>query len=174
MNNTIKLSFFLLFILVLSGCSSTLFHKVVNMPAWILTPDVEGGVAVSECVAWSGDFKSDKAQAADKSISSLNQTLKNRFLQLEQFYQSGTQAQATDKPFGHTLGQSFQQITNKVKVVRVDFADFDDAENLCTMVHLKQEDLEQLVSKELDASDRPLDEQQKRELLQRFTSAESS
>jgi len=169
----LKLPLAFLLVLMLSACSSTLYHRVVNIPAWILAPDVEGGIAVSECVTWSGDFAKDKAAAAAKSKSRLNLILTDRFERLERYYQSKYSDLDVNRSFNNYIQPVLADNAEKAKVVRVDFAEMEESESLCTMVHMKQLDFEQVFSQVIVASSRKIDVQQRQELLARFTSEKS-
>lgn len=119
---------------LLSGCSSnSLYHKVLHVPDWILSPDIKDGMALSRCVTWSGDYANNKAAAAQLA----KQATQTKLLTNVQGIYSD-QLSDLDK-------QLVNETADRGRTIRVDFADLDNEEQLCTLWYVGDDKLKDLL-----------------------------
>ena len=128
--------------LVLGGCASQQKEQTEtpSIPDWVRKPVVEGGLAASECVNWSGKWSLDKSEAVANARAALAK-------------QIGTQVQAMDKTYnrrvktesGTTTGGTFEsgskQVANEylqgTRATKVEMVTMPGGQkNLCSMVSL--------------------------------------
>jgi hypothetical protein len=164
---------------LLVSCSSSLFHKILNTPSWILSPEVDGGLAVTECEVWTGEYSENKKAAENKSHVKLVQTLNSNVAFMEKHYVASNTSQnnaasQNNLTFIQASSSLVPTYSAKAKTVKIDFADFKGREHICVMVHLDEPQLAMLFDEVIASSGRDIEKVNKQELYLRFKSAAST
>ena len=162
-------------IALLSACSSTdVVEKtapVSNIPSWILNPQVKDGIAVSECVLWSGNMSIDKQQAVANARTSLAQRIETRISALDVSYRDKVEV-ASGVESGSTFSSVSKQITQQTlrgtTPLKVDIVNIAKKDNLCVLVAIGQQSTKDTFDKLVTTADRPMTAYQKDVLYQEF------
>jgi len=161
-------------IALLAACSSsdpTQETSVGEIPSWVLSPQVEDGIAVTECVTWSGSMSIDKQQAIAHARSSLAQRIETKVSTMDKTYREKIEvASALDS--GSTFSSVSKQITEQTLIgtspLKVDIVDIAGKDNLCALVAIGQSETKDIFDSLIDAADRPINNAQKDILYQEF------
>lgn len=161
-------------IVLLSACSSsnpTEETTVGKIPSWILNPQVEDGIAVSECVLWSGNMSIDKQQAMANARTSLAQRIETRVSAMDKTYRdkievaSGVESGAT---FSSVSKQVTQQTLSGTTALKTDIVKIAEKDNLCVLVAIGQQSTKTVFDELIAAAARPMNAEQKDVLYQEF------
>ena len=76
-----------------------------EFPNWVIDPKVEGGIAASECIPWSGNLSIDKAQDKAQARATLAKQLEVRVSALDKTY-----IERTDAAGKTVTGSSFSSV----------------------------------------------------------------
>ena len=161
-------------IVLLSACSSSepIQETVVgDIPSWILNPQVEDGIAVSECVLWSGNMSIDKQQAIANARASLALRIETRVNGMDKTYRDKIEV-ASAAESGSTFSSVSKQITQQTLIgtssLKTDIVKIADKNNLCVLVGVGQESTKAIFENLVNASERPMNSGQKDLLYQEF------
>lgn len=161
-------------IILLSACSSstpTEDTAVGQIPTWILNPQVEDGIAVAECVLFSGNLSIDRQQAMANSRTSLAQRIETRVSAMDKVYRDKMEV-ASGGESGSTFSSISKQITQQTLVgtspLKTDIVTIAEKDNLCVLVAIGQESTKAIFEQLVEAADRPINAQQKDLLYQEF------
>lgn len=161
-------------VVLLAACSSsntTQDTSVGEIPSWVLTPQVEDGIAVTECVTWSGNMSIDKQQAIANARSSLAQRIQTRVSTMDKSYRDKIEA-TSGLESGATFSSVSKQITEQTLIgttpLKVDIVKIANKDNLCVLVALGQQSTKDIFDQLINASERPMNENQKDILYQEF------
>ena len=161
-------------IVLLSACSNsepTQETVVGEIPSWILNPQVEDGIAVSECVLWSGNMSIDKQQAIANARTSLAQRIETRVSAMDKTYRDKIEV-ASGAESGSTFSSVSKQITQQTLIgtnpLKTDIVKIADKNNLCVLVGVGQESTKAIFDGLVKASERPLNSGQEDLLYQEF------
>ncbi|TEW56725.1 hypothetical protein E2R68_01395 [Psychromonas sp. RZ22] len=161
-------------IVLLSACSNnnpTQETAIGTIPTWILNPQVEDGIAVSECVLWSGNMSIDKQQAMANARTSLAQRIETRVTAMDKTYRDKVESIAGTQS-GSTFTSISKQITEQTLVgtspMKTDVVKIADKDNLCVLVGIGQESTKAIFDELVKAADRPMSPGQKDTLYQEF------
>lgn len=156
---------------VLAACGSTPKEPETTMPAWVMNPVVEDGISSTECVIWSGNFSTDKAQASSLSRTALAQQIETRVKALDKTYQEKIEVDSGVQT-GSTFTSVSKQLTNQSlqgsKPVKVDFATFDGKKHLCVMTALGASSTKELFDSLVNKTEKKLMPDQEQVLYQEF------
>ncbi|MEL0657940.1 hypothetical protein V6255_02210 [Psychromonas arctica] len=161
-------------IVLLSACSSSepMQETVVgDIPSWILNPQVEDGIAVSECVLWSGNMSIDKQQAIANARTSLAQRIEIRVNGMDKTYRDKievTSGSESGSSFSSVSKQVTQQTLIGTSPLKTDIVKIADKNNLCVLVGVGQESTKAIFEGLVNASGRPMNSGQKDFLYQEF------
>ena len=161
-------------IVLLSACSSSepMQETVVgDIPSWILNPQVEDGIAVSECVLWSGNMSIDKQQAIANARTSLAQRIEIRVNGMDKTYRDKievTSGSESGSSFSSVSKQVTQQTLIGTSPLKTDIVKIADKNNLCVLVGVGQESTKAIFEGLVNASERPMNSGQKGLLYQEF------
>jgi hypothetical protein len=156
-----------------------LFHKILNTLSWILSPKVDGGIAVTECEVWTGEYSKNKAAAENKGSAKLVQTITENVALMETYYMASKTSPNNDesqnnKTFIQASSSLIPVFSTKAKTVKIDFADFKGSEQICAMVHLDEPQLAMLFDEVIAKSGRDIEKVNKQELYLRLKSTAST
>lgn len=157
----------------LAGCSSQSVEQtsVGEIPTWILNPQVKDGIAVSECVTWSGSMSIDKQQAIANARASLAQRIETRVTVMDKSYRDKVEVEGAVQS-GSTFSSVTKQITdqtlNGTTALKTDIAKIAGKDNLCVLVAIGQESTKALFDELVEKSGRPMTTPQKDLLYDEF------
>jgi len=161
-------------IVLLSACSNsepTQETVVGEIPSWILNPQVEEGIAVSECVLWSGNMSIDKQQAIANARASLAQRIESRVSAMDKTYRDKVEV-ASGVESGSTFSSVSKQVTEQTLTgtnpIKTDIVKIEDKDNLCILVAIGQESTKAIFDRLVDESQRTMNTTQKDVLYQEF------
>jgi len=161
-------------IVLLSACSSSdpMQETVVgDIPSWILNPQVEEGIAVSECVLWSGNMSIDKQQAIANARTSLAHRIETRVSAMDKTYRDKVEV-ASGVESGSTFSSVSKQVTQQTLIgtnpIKTDIISIADKDNLCVLVAIGQASTKAIFDGLIDAAQRPMNTGQKDALYQEF------
>lgn len=161
-------------IVLLSACSSsepTQETVVGDIPSWVLNPQVEDGIAVSECVLWSGNISLDKHQAIANARASLAQRIQTHISIMDKAYRDKIEA-VSGSESGSTFSSVSKQVTQQTLVgtspLKTDIVNIEERKNLCVLVGIGQESTKVLFDDLVKAAERPMNDDQKDILYQEF------
>lgn len=158
----------------LAACSSTAplnTTSVGAIPNWILNPQVNDGIAVSECVIFSGNMSIDKQQALTNARTSLAQRIETRVSAMDKSYRDKVEV-ASGVESGSTFSSISKQVTQQTLVgttpIKTDIVKIAGKDNLCILVAIGQQSTKQIFDQLIDASKRPMSAEQKDILYAEF------
>jgi len=161
-------------IVLLSACSSSPLSEettVGQIPSWILNPQVEDGIAVSECVLWSGNMSIDKQQAIANARTSLAQRIETRISAMDKSYRDKMEV-ASGVESGSSFSSVSKQITQHTLVgttpIKTDIVNIADKDNLCVLMAVGQASTKAVFDELIKTSARPINAEQKDVLYQEF------
>ena len=161
---------------LLGACASNPMEEtsVGEIPSWVLNPEVEDGIAVSECVLWSGNMSIDRQQAVANARTSLAQRIETRVSAMDKSYRDKVET-SVGVESGSTFSSVSKQITQQTLVgtspLKTDIVKIADKDNLCILVGIGQESTKSLFDELVKVSARPLNDGQKDALYQEFKAA---
>ncbi|MDN2662832.1 hypothetical protein [Psychromonas sp. 14N.309.X.WAT.B.A12] len=161
-------------IVLLTACSSSepvQETAVGDIPGWILNPQIDDGIAVSECVLWSGNMSIDKQQAVANARTSLAQRIETRVSAMDKTYRDKIEA-SSGVESGTTFSSVSKQVTQQTLVgtnpIQTDIVNIADKTNLCVLVGIGQQSTQAIFEQLISASERTVNAQQKDILYQEF------
>ena len=168
----------LLLSLLIAGCSSKEEPTVTesapppsDIPAWILEPIVEGGIAETECIPYSGNLSIDKAQVTATARAGLARQIEVKVQVIDKVYQSRTDA-AGKVNAGSTFEATSRQIAEThlrgSRVEKTGFIDLDGQNNLCAMIVLSPNSTTEFLDSLVKESGKNVSPQDKDILYQEF------
>lgn len=141
----------------LVGCaSSPEQQQEASIPSWIITPEVQDGLAATGCVPASGRINSDSSRADLAARQQLATTMGTQIQSLTENYQR-TIDTAED---GIEVGGNFEEITRQIvdqemvgsRRVRAEYITMEDQRQFCSMVALGQESVTQMLQNVAEAT----------------------
>ena len=162
-------------IALLSACSSNTpieeTTAVGKIPSWILNPQIEDGIAVSECVLWSGNMSIDKQEAIANARTALAQRIETKVSALDKTYRDKVVI-ASGVESGSTFSSVSKQVTQLTLIgttpIKTDIVNIAEKDNLCVLVGIGQEDTKNIFDKLVSAAKRPMSADQESVLYQEF------
>ncbi|CUA83902.1 hypothetical protein [Pseudidiomarina woesei] len=146
MNNKFKGLLALGAVMTLAACSSNdganTMREVTkneqdNAPSWVFNPVVDGALASSQCVQWSGQMQIDRAQVIAAARNDLAQQIRTRAAVLDKTYSSKT-TEGVQAEVSSSFEQASQQLSSEVLEgsvpKEVTLAQIDGQKQLCALV----------------------------------------
>jgi hypothetical protein len=160
-------------LILLTACSSTEVEttSVGEIPSWILNPEIEDGIAVSECVLFSGNISIDKQQAKANARASLAQRIETRVSAMDKVYRdkievaSGVESGST---FSSVSKQVTQQTLTGTSVLKTDIIELAGKDNLCVLLGIGQSATKEIFEELVNKSNRSMSASQKDVLYAEF------
>lgn len=160
--------------LTLLGCSSSEPMKetsIGDIPEWILNPYVEGGIATSDCVLFSGNMSIDRKQAIAQARVLLSAEIESRVAGMDETYQDKIQVNG-ESTSGSTFSSVSKQITDQTligsRTIRTDVVSISGKDNLCVLVGIEEGQTRELYESLLNATQRNLSPEDDSVLYQEF------
>ena len=166
---------------ILAGCASADKKVAEDMegmkyPAWVLNPQVEGGIAVAECVLASGNFSIDKQQAVANATASLAQRLDVKVKAMTESLSKKTTANVGVNSSSEFTAKA-RTITERTMVgvtpQKFDFAEFDNQRHFCALVSIDKASTDRLFNQLLDNWSRPVTPDNKQQVYRDFLLAKA-
>ena len=142
-----------------------------EFPSWVIDPKVEGGIAASDCIPWSGNLSVDKAQVTAQARATLAKQLEVRVSALDKTYIERTDAAGktvTGSSFSSVSKQLSDQHLRGSRLSKISKIPIDGVKNLCGMVTIDPKRTEEIFKEILESSNRPVSAQDKDILYQEF------
>lgn len=159
---------------LLTACSSNQPEEstsIGKIPSWVLSPEVEDGIAVSECVLYSGSLSIDKQQAVANARASLAQRIETKVSVMDKSYKDKVTIDSnvqTGSTFSSVSKQISSQTLRGTNPMKVDIININEKDNLCVLVAVGQESTKALFDNLVNASGRKMSPKQKDILYQEF------
>lgn len=158
----------------LAACSSTPpveTTSVGKIPSWVLNPQVEDGIAVSECVLFSNNMSIDKQQALANARTALAQRIETRVSAMDKSYRDKVEV-ASGVESGSTFSSVSKQVTQQTLVgtnpIKTDIIQIAGNDNLCVLVAIGQQSTKDIFDQLVGAAERPMSADQKDVLYAEF------
>jgi hypothetical protein len=138
---------------LVAACSST-----PKIPDWVSMPQVEGGLADTACVDYSGDFSLSKTEATTLARGELARQLELRAKVMDKSYKHRTAVQG-----GANQGGSFESVIKNLadavligsRPAKVEILEIGDKQQLCAMVTLGEKETKEVFDNLIDKSGVP-------------------
>jgi hypothetical protein len=157
----------------LSGCAAE--KKVekpgIDLPMWVLNPTVEGGIASTECVIYSGDISLDKAEATALARADIAKQIDVKVKALYKTYQRKFKTKdgvSAGGVFESVSKQIAQQQLKGARAIKMDLIEIDGKKQWCVMVALDPALTERLFKSIVKESNVNLDPQDESVLYEEF------
>jgi hypothetical protein len=160
-------------LILLTACSSTEVEttSVGEIPSWILNPKIEDGIAVSECVLFSGNISIDKQQAKANARASLAQRIETRVSAMDKVYRDKIEV-ASGVESGSTFSSVSKQVTQRTltgtSVLKTDIIELAGRDNLCVLLAIGQSSTKEIFEELVSESNRSISASQKDVLYAEF------
>lgn len=160
-------------IVLLAGCSSSTETdtSIGTIPNWVLDPQVEDGIAVSECVLFSGNMSIDRQQALANSRASLAQRIETRVSAMDKTYRDKVEVSSGIES-GSTFSSVSKQVTQQTLVgtslMKTDVVEIAGKDNLCVLVAIGQQSTKDIFEQLVNEAKRPMTDEQKDVLYAEF------
>lgn len=157
---------------LVSACSSTdELGSASDIPSWILNPHVEGGIAATDCVKFSGNISVDKKMATANSRLALAQQIDLKVEALDKTYSNRVDAN-DDTTVGTTFSSVSKQVTQQKltgsRVVKADVVKILDKDHFCVLTTIEPEETKDLFDALIKQSKVSINAQDEKFLYQEF------
>lgn len=159
----------------LVGCSSVPVENtsVGEIPKWVLNPEEKDGIAVSACVAFSGNMSMDKQHAMANARGSLAQRIETRVSVMDKTYRDkianqDPKALQTGTTFSSVNKQLTQQTLNGTTTLKTDILKIAGKDQLCVLVAIGQDKTKAIFDQLIEKSNRRMSNAQKDLLFKEF------
>lgn len=170
----LKLTSLIITTLLMSACANQdTINKgeLADVPDWILSPQIEDGIAESACVAWSGSLSIDKDEASHIARDRLARQIDVRAAGMTKAFADKTTTSAgmnTGTTFESVSRQIFDQTLTGSKPTKVGLFTIDNKKQFCVMVEITPEKTKALYNGIVVASGEQLSAEDDRVLFQQF------
>jgi len=167
-------------IALLTACTSnpTQSTSIGEIPSWVLNPQVEDGIAVSECVIYSGNMSIDRQEVMANARASLAQRIETQVSVLDKIYKEKVtgigDSASSIATFSSVSKQITQQTLNGITPLKTDIIKIQEKDNYCMMVGIEQASTKALFDSLAEKSKRPMSDGQKEMLFDSFKSQKAA
>eukprot|EP00767_Chilomastix_cuspidata_P007135 gnl/Chilomastix_cuspidata/7712.p1 GENE.gnl/Chilomastix_cuspidata/7712~~gnl/Chilomastix_cuspidata/7712.p1 ORF type:complete len:192 (-),score=16.70 gnl/Chilomastix_cuspidata/7712:13-588(-) len=145
--------------------------KGIDLPMWVLNPTIEGGIASTECVVYTGDISLDKAEAVALARASLAKQIEVKVKAMDKTYQRKVKTKdgvAAGGVFESVSKQVAQQYLKGARAIKMDLIDIEGKKQWCVMVAMDPSITEKLFKNLVKESGANLDPQDESVLYEEF------
>jgi hypothetical protein len=145
--------------------------ELADVPTWILSPQIEDGIAESACVAWSGNISIDKDEASHIARDRLAKQIDVRAAGMTKAFSDKTTTSAgmnTGTTFESVSRQIFDQTLIGSRPTKVGLFTIDKKKQFCVMIEINPEKTKALYSDIVVASGEQLSAEDNSVLFQQF------
>ncbi|MDB4838009.1 hypothetical protein OAH87_06030 [Marinomonas sp.] len=155
------------------GCSSNDVQEtsIGDIPEWVMAPNIENGIAVSDCSIYSGNLSIDRKQAIANARVLLAAEIEAKVESLDETYTDKSQigdSSASGTSFSSVSKQYVNQTLTGSRTLKTDIIDIDGRNNVCVMVGIEEGKTKELFDAIVKASDRQLSAKSEDVLYQQF------
>lgn len=136
-----------------------------EIPKWVASPQVEQGIAVTECIPASDNFSIDRKEATANARASLAQQIQTKVQAMEKTYQRRIRANektTTGTTFVSVSKQLTEQTLQGTVPNKMDYEKLNNQKHLCVMVTMgggKMKEFFNKLMKRANANVSPKDEE---------------
>lgn len=155
-------------LVLLAGCGTSSQKSTAGMgevPKWVASPQVEQGIAVTECVPASDNFSLDRKEAVANARASLAQQIQTKVRAMDKTYQR--RIRADDKT---TTGTTFETVSKQLTEEtlkgtapkQTGYEMLNEKKHMCVMLTMGGSQMKEFFDKlmrEADADVNPQDEE---------------
>ena len=178
MKNYLLITLLIAFILSCSSKKDTLVpgkdisgKGLEEFPSWVIDPQIDGGIAASECIPYSGNISIDKAQITAQARSTLAKQIQVRVTALDKTYIDRTDAAGkivTGSSFSSVSKQLANQNLIGTKLIKLSRIAIGEQQNICGMLTLDPERSETVFQQVIEGSQRDISVEDENILYQEF------
>jgi len=144
---------------------------VGQIPEWVAQPQVEQGIAVTECVPASNDFSMDRKEAVANARQSLAQQIRTKVRAMDKTYQRRVEAGDTS-----TSGSIFENVSKQLTEEtlqgtdpeKIGYEKFNNQKQLCVMLSMGGNKMREFFKQLVERSDREIGPRDEEILYQEF------
>lgn len=166
----IKTSVIAVAALTMAACSSTGSFQS-DIPEWVLAPQIENGIASTECVESSNNFTVDRNMATSLARASLVQQIRLKVQVMDKTYNERIDASGQSVT-GSTFSSVSRQVANMsiqgAEMTKSDIVEINGQPNVCVQVALNPERTTMLLQEVVAKSGRELSIDDESVLYQEF------
>lgn len=160
------------------GCSTSGIQEtsIGDIPEWVMSPNIENGVAVSDCVIFSGNMSIDRKQAIANGRTLLAAEIESRVESLDETYTDKNQINnesTSGTSFSSVSRQYVNQTLSGSRTLKTDIIDIDGKNNLCVMVGIEEGKTKELFDTIVKASNRKITPDNEDVLYQQFKAGQA-
>ncbi len=160
---------------LLAACSSSdkdeTYTSTSNIPQWVLNPVVDGGIAATDCVKYSGNLSVDKKMATANGRLALAQQIQTRIEGLDKTY-----SRRTDTNEETSVGTNFSSVSKQVtkqhlngsRAIRSDIVNITGVDHFCVLTTLTPETTKELFDSIIKQSKLNINSQDEKFLYEEF------
>ena len=174
MNRTLLPVLLLVGSAILAACggpSKTLTLGMGGIPEWVAQPQVEQGIAVTECVPASNDFSTDRQEAVANARQSLAQQIRTKARAMDRTYQRRVEAE-DESPGGSTFVSVSKQLAEEtlqgMNPEKMGYEKFNNQKHFCLMLTMGGSEMQEYFNRLLERSDREIGPRDEEILYQEF------
>ena len=172
--NQFRASILLTAAITLIGCQKEAVIQESMLPDWVTSPYIEGGIASTECVNYSGDMSMDKAQASALGRAELAKQLGIKVKAMDKSYKRRVKSAA-----GDTSGGTFESVSKQVAaqhlsgsaVRKANIVKVDGVSQFCAMVAIGPSTTQTLFKELVSQSGASVTPQDESALFEEFKSS---
>jgi len=143
----------------------------LDLPMWVINPTIEGGIAATECVVYTGDISLDKAEAVALARASLAKQIDVKVKAMDKTYQSKVKTKdgvAAGGVFESVSKQVAKQELKGARAIKMNIVEIDGKKQWCVMVAIDPTVTDRLFKKIVKKSGANLNPQDEQVLYQEF------
>lgn len=177
-----KISIVLLAIAFIFGCGKSPDPNIESpdektgfgleeFPSWVIDPQIDGGIAASECIPFSGNISIDKAQITTQGRATLSKQIDVRVSVLDKTYIDRTDAAGkivAGSSFSSVSKQLSDQYLSGTRLAKLSRILVNGQQNLCGMVVLNPAETNSIFKEILANSNREVTAEDESILSQEF------
>lgn len=157
----------------LVGCGATTPPIETNLPDWVAAPYIEGGIAATECVPYSGDMSMDKAEVTALGRAALAKQLGIKVKAMDKTYKRKVASEG-----GNVTGGTFESVSKQVSeqhlkgssVRKANIITIEEKRQYCAMVAIDPVVTKQIFEALIEESGSNVDPQSESILYEEFKS----
>ena len=142
-----------------------------EIPEWVAQPQVEQGIAVTECVPASNNFSMDRKEAVANARQSLAQQIRTKVQAMDKTYQRRVEAE--DKS---TSGSTFESVSKQLTEEtlqgttpeKIGYEKFNNQKHLCVMLTMGGSKMQEFFNRLVEQSNREIAPRDEEILYQEF------